>query len=42
MKSIDFKSLLRGILGSALVMVLMGQSTVEKQYDVEYVSYIDP
>jgi hypothetical protein len=26
MKSIDFKSLLIGILGTALVMVLMGQS----------------
>jgi len=28
MKSIDFKSLLIGILGTALVMVLMGQSRV--------------
>jgi len=27
MKSIDFKSLLIGILGTALVMVLMGQAT---------------
>ena len=34
MKSIDFKSLLIGILGTALVMVLMGQSSVQKQYDV--------
>ena len=29
MKSIDFKSLLIGILGTALVMVLMGQSRFE-------------
>ena len=42
MKSIDFKSLLIGILGTALVMVLMGQSKIEKQYDVECVAFIDP
>ena len=42
MKSIDFKSLLIGILGTALVLVLMGQSSVQKQYDVECFSYIDP
>ena len=42
MKSIDIKSLLIGILGTALVMVLMGQSSIRKQYDVECVSYIDP
>ena len=35
MKSIDVKSLLIGILGTALVMVLMGQSSMRKQYDVE-------
>ena len=38
MKSIDIKSLLIGILGTALVMVLMGQSSMQKQYDVECVS----
>ena len=37
MKSIDIKSLLIGILGTALVMVLMGQSSVRNQYDVECV-----
>ena len=37
MKSIDIKSLLIGILGTALVMVLMGQSSMQKQYDVECV-----
>ena len=37
MKSIDFKSLLIGILGTALVMVLMGQSSMQKQYDIECV-----
>ena len=35
MKSIDIKSLLIGILGTALVMVLMGQSSVRNQYDIE-------
>ena len=43
MKSIDIKSLLIGILGTALVMVLMGQSRFEskvisilqEQYEVE-------
>ena len=35
MKSIDIKSLLIGILGTALVMVLMGQSSMQKKYDVE-------
>ena len=42
MKSIDFKSLLIGILATALVMVLMGQSKIEKQYDVECVAFIGP
>ena len=37
MKLIDIKSLLIGILGTALVMVLMGQSSMQKQYDVECV-----
>ena len=37
MKSIDDKSLLIGILGTALVMVLMGQSSFEKQYQIECV-----
>ena len=35
MKSIDFKSLLTGILGTALVLVLMGQSSLQTQYEVE-------
>ena len=35
MKSIDIKSLLIGILGTALVIVLMGQATHKKRYDVE-------
>ena len=39
MKSIDIKSLLIGILGTALVMVLMGQSSLKKQYDVECITY---
>ena len=34
MKSIDFKSLLIGILGTALVMMLMGQATHKKRYNV--------
>ena len=38
MKSIDFKSLLIGILGTALVMVLMGQTTHKKRYDVECIT----
>ena len=47
MKSIDIKSLLIGILGTALVMVLMGQASSNEQvkllldaikYDVECVS----
>ena len=37
MKLIDIKSLLIGILGTALVMVLMGQSTWSGKYDVECV-----
>ena len=37
MKSIDFKSLLIGILGTALVMVLMGQSSFKSRFDVECV-----
>ena len=31
MKSIDFKSLLIGVLGTALVMVLMGLSSSDKK-----------
>ena len=38
MKSIDFKSLLIGILGTALVMVLMGQTTHKKRYNVECIT----
>ena len=38
MKSIDFKSLLISILGTALVMVLMGQATHKKRYDVECIT----
>ncbi len=38
MKSIDIKSLLIAILGTALVMVLMGQTTHKKRYDVECIS----
>ena len=41
MKSIDIKSLLIGILGTALVMVLMGQSSMNNRYDVECV-FITP
>ena len=41
MKSIDFKSLLIGILGTALVMVLMGQSSMNDRYDVECVTNAD-
>ena len=37
MKSIDIKSLLIGILGTALVMVLMGQTSLQNRYDVECV-----
>jgi len=36
MKSIDVKSLIIGILGTALVMVMMGQSSKpESRYDLE-------
>ena len=50
MKSIDIKSLLIGILGTALVMVLMGQSGFEskvisilqEQYEVELNGSIGP
>ena len=35
MKSREIKSLLIGILGTALVMVLMAQSSMRKQYDGE-------
>jgi len=35
MKSIDIKSLLIGILGTALVMVLMGHSSSQPHYDIE-------
>ena len=38
MKSIDFKSLLIGILGTTLVMVLMGQTTHKKRYNVECIT----
>ena len=38
MKSIDFKSLLIGILGTALVMVFMGQVTHKKRYDEECIT----
>ena len=38
MKLIEIKSLLIGILGTALVMVLMGQSSMQKQYDVECIT----
>ena len=38
MKSIDIKSLLIGILGTALVMMLMGQTTHKKRYDVECIT----
>ena len=37
MKSIDFKSLLIGILGTALVLVLMGQTNLKEHYEVECV-----
>ena len=33
MKSIDLKSLIIGILGTALVFVLMGQSSVQREPD---------
>ena len=35
MKSLDLKSLLIGILGTAMVMVLMGQSSLKRDYDIE-------
>ena len=38
MKSIDNKSLLIGILRTALVMVLMGQTTHKKRFDVECIT----
>ena len=38
MKSIDIKSLLIGILGTVLVMVLMSQTTHKKRYDVECIT----
>ena len=41
MKSIDLKSLLIGILGTALVMVLMGQSSLKRDYDIECVTNAD-
>jgi len=37
MKSIDIKSMLIGILGTALVMVLMGQSSFINKYETECV-----
>ena len=43
MKSIDVKSLLIGILGTALVFVLMGQAIVDqKEYEVSCVMDPDP
>ena len=41
MESIDFKSLLIGILGTALVMVLMGQSSQKIEYDIECFQRLD-
>ena len=42
MRSIDFKSLLIGILGTALVMVLMGQSTYQPNpYQIQCVPMED-
>ena len=38
MKSIEIKSLLISILGTALVMVLMRQTTHKKRYDVECIT----
>ena len=38
MISNNFKSLLIGILGTALVMVLMGQATHKKRFDVECIT----
>ena len=37
MKSIDMKSLIIGILGTVLLMVLMGQSGMQNSYDIECV-----
>ena len=37
MKSIDVKSLIIGMLGTALVFVLMGRSELQKKYDIECV-----
>jgi hypothetical protein len=37
MKSIDFKSLLIGILGTALVMVLMGLSSSDKNQVIQII-----
>ena len=42
MKSIDLKSLIIGILGTALVFVLMGQSSVQREpYQVQCVPMED-
>ena len=38
MKLIDIKSLLIGILGTALAMVLMGHSSSQPHYDIECTS----
>ena len=38
MKLIDLKSLLIGIIGTALVMVLMGHAIHKKRYDVECIT----
>ena len=37
MKTIDVKSLIIGILGTVLVFVLMGHTSVKKSYEVECV-----
>ena len=42
MKSIDFKSLLIGILGTALVMMLMGKSVFQPEpYQIQFVPLED-
>ena len=38
MKSIGFKSLLIGVLVTGLVVMLMGQTTHKKRYDVECIT----
>ena len=41
MKSIDVKSLLIGILGTALVMVLMGQSSISEKPTIKKMACIE-